>query len=98
MEKYKFLLSFFSYRFALCALLYARFAPFNVETGKIKSQYRFRFDGHQPTNVDFTSFSKYKIQDLTPSRRWNRYVAIVPISIPDFLVHKIKIHHPGYFA
>ena len=35
-------------RFALCALLYARFASFKVGTGKIKSQGRVRFDGHQP--------------------------------------------------
>ena len=40
----------------------------NVATSKFKSQDRFRFDGHQPTNVDFTSVSKYKIQELTPNK------------------------------
>jgi len=40
-----------------------------VGTGNIKSQDRFRFDGGQATNLDFTSLSKYKIQDLTPATR-----------------------------
>ncbi len=58
-------------RYALCAM---RASLLSVGTDKIKSQDRFRFDGRQPTNVDFTPGQNSMKASLTPNISMSRWV------------------------
>jgi len=63
-------------RFALCALLHARFAPFNVGTGKIKSNLKSK----EP-RADLTPFSLLCPENLIKKFHNRRSVVLQPCHI-----------------